>query len=319
MYFFDAHSCLPLRPDTDMNQLRRHYDAGARYVSINVAMDFNGLEQTLTTLASFHSQIQASDFLMLAERAEDLSRAVDGKKLAVSFDLEGSLPLLGRPAMVGLYHRLGVRQIHLAYNRNNSAAGGAHDAPQGLTKLGERFVDAMHAAGILVDLSHSQEQTALDICHYSGDRPVLYSHCNPRALFDHGRNGTDRAFRAVAATGGLVCLNGVGSFLGDSQLRPESLAEHIDYVVQLLGIDHVAIGLDYGYDDGISDLPPQLDRAYWWPREAGYGAQGLSGRYLAPEQVPVVLEILAGRGYDHNALAALAHGNLHRLIRRVWR
>lgn len=316
--FFDAHSCLPLRPDSDLNQLRRHYDAGCRYVSINVGMDLNPLEQILRTLAGFRAQLAHSDFLQLVGTRAELAAAGAADRLAVSFDLEGSLPLLELPEMVALYARLGVRQIHLAYNRNNSIAGGAHDVPQGLTPLGVKVVEAIHAEHLLMDLSHGDEKTALDICAVSGSRPVLYSHGNPRALVPHGRNATDRAMRAVAATGGLVCLNGVGSFLGDPELKPASLVQHIDYVVQLLGIDHVGLGLDYCYDDGIDDMPPNLDRAYWWPPSAGYGVRGLSGRYLAPEALAEVWAGLGRRGYDSAALDRIAWQNLKGLLERVW-
>ena len=266
-WYADAHSCLPVRADSDIHQLRRHYDAGVRYVSINIGMDMNPFAQIMATIAGFRAQIGKSAWIALAGSHADILRIADDNKLAVSFDLEGALPLLEQPDMVALYHRLGVRQIHLAYNRNNSIAGGAHDTPQGLTALGERVVDAIHDAGILMDLSHSDEKTALDICAHSADRPVLYSHANPRALNDHGRNITDRAIKAVAATGGIVCVNGVARFTGDPDLKPETLIPHIDHIVQLIGADKTGIGLDYCYDDGIPDIPADVNRQYWWPPE----------------------------------------------------
>lgn len=316
--FADAHSCLPLHRHSDIRQLQRHYDAGARYVSINIGMDFNPLNQIMETIASFRAQIQQHHDFILAESASDIEKALQNNQLAISFDLEGAVPLLESVDMVALYHRLGVRQIHLAYNRNNSVAGGAHDVVQGLTKLGERMVDAIHDNGILMDLSHSDERTALDICAHSGNRPVLYSHGNPRACFDHGRNVTDRAMKAVAATGGLVCLNGVATFLNDWDLKPASLVRFIDYTVQLLGIERVGIGLDFCYDDGVNDMPEGLDRGFWWPQSAGYGANGLSGRYMPPEALQDVWAGLSALGYQENDLEALRWNNLIGLIKKVW-
>ncbi len=318
-WYADAHSCLPLHGDTDINQLRLHYDAGVRYLSVNVGMDMNPLTQIMTTIAGYRRQIAEADWLELAETAADIERIAASGKLALSFDLEGALPLLETPDMVALYHRLGVRQIHLAYNRSNSVAGGAHDEG-GLTPLGERIVDAIHAAGILMDLSHSNEQTALDICAYSGDRPVLYSHANPRALVPHGRNITDRAIRAVAATGGLIALNGVGSFIGDLELKPASLIPHIDYVAQLVGVAHTAIGLDYCYDDGVPDIPADVNRQYWWPPSAGYDPKkGLSGKYISPAALDDIRDGLAQRGYTDADIRAIMRDNLLALIKRVWR
>lgn len=318
--YADAHSCLPLRPDSDIHQLRRHFDAGVRYVSINIGMDMNPLAQIMATIAGFRAQIEKSDWIELAGTHADILRIESNNKLAVSFDLEGAIPLLELPEMVALYHRLGVRQIHLAYNRNNSVAGGAHDVPQGLTTLGEKIVDAIHEAGILMDLSHSDEKTALDICAYSGDRPVLYSHANPNAILAHGRNVSDRAIKAVAATGGIVCLNGVARFIGDPELNPQSLIPFIDHVVQLIGAEKTGIGLDYCYDDGIPDIPADVNRQYWWPPEAGYDpVKGLSGKYLPPEALGEIAIGLEKLGYPRADIENILRNNLLNLIQRVWK
>lgn len=102
-------------------------------------------------------------------------------------------------------------------------------------------------------------------------------------------------------------------------LRPASLLPHIDYIVQLVGIEHAAIGLDYCYDDGISDRPDGMDPNYWWPVEAGYDpVNGLSGRYIAPEGFPELVEGLSQRGYTTQDITAILRDNLLRLIQRVW-
>ena len=274
----------------------------------------------MRTIAGFRRQIAASDWLIQAQSYADIERAFAENKLAVSFDLEGALPLLESVDMVGLYHHLGVRQIHLAYNRNNSIAGGAHDTPQGLTALGREVVEAIHAHGILMDLSHNSEETAFDICQLSGKRPVLYSHANPAALVAHGRNISDDIMRAVAATGGLIALNGVGRFVGDENLNPLSMLPLIEYVAGLVGIEHTAIGLDYCYDDGRPDIPADVDRGYWWPVEAGYlPGKGLSGKYISPEGLMSIGEELAKRNYTEAQIDAIMRGNILRLISQVWK
>lgn len=319
-YFADCHSCLPLHGDTDFNQLRLHYDNGVRYVSLNIGMDMNPLAQVMTTIAGFRHQIARSDWLIQAETYADITRAFDENKLAISFDIEGALPLLEDPNMVALYHQLGVRQIHLAYNRNNSVAGGAHDTPQGLTALGRQMVEEIHRCGILMDMTHNSEQTALEICALSGDRPVIYSHANPRALVEHGRNISDEVMLATAKTGGLIALNGVGSFVGDPNLNPLSMIPMIEYVAGLVGIEHTAIGLDYCYDDGRPDIPAEVDRGYWWPVSAGYiPNKGLSGKYISPAGLLEIAEALAQRNYRDEQIDAIMCGNILRLIKRVWK
>ncbi len=320
-YFADAHSCLPLRPDTNIEQLRLHYDAGIRYVSINVGMDMNPLPQVMTTIAGFRQQIKNADWLILASHYNDIEQAEQTNKLAISFDLEGSIPLLNTPAMVDLYHQLGVRQIHLVYNRNNSCAGGAHDEPQGLTTLGKKMVQAIHEAGIIMDMSHSGEQTALDICELSLSfgKPAIFSHANPKGLVMHGRNISDKVIKATAQTGGIIGVNGVGRFVGDESLNPNSLVPHIDYIAALVGIDYVALGLDYCYDDGINDRPDNLDPGYWWPKEAGYDPiKGLSGRYVSPAGYTDIANGLTKLGYSAQDIKKVLRDNLHNLIKKVW-
>lgn len=319
-YFADCHSCLPLHGDTDFAQLRLHYDSGVRYVSINVGMDMNPLSQIMRTIAGFRRQIAEQDWLIQAQTYHDIERAFTENKLAISFDLEGALPLLESVDMVGLYHHLGVRQIHLAYNRNNSIAGGAHDSPQGLSALGREVVKAIHQQGILMDLSHNSEQSAFEICELSTSHPVLYSHANPTALVPHGRNISDSVMQAVAATGGLIALNGVGRFVGDENLNPLSMVPMIEYVAGLIGVEHTAIGLDYCYDDGRPDIPAEVDRGYWWPVEAGYlPGKGLSGKYISPAGLPQIAEALAKRNYTQEQIDAIMRGNILNLIKKVWK
>ena len=160
---------------------------------------------------------------------DDIERAAAAGKLAIGFDLEGAMPLLEQPAMVALYRDLGVRQMHFAYNRNNSVAGGCHDEEQGLTALGRRMVAAVNEAGVLMDCSHTGRRASLEIMDASV-QPVIFSHSNPLALVEHGRNVTDEQIRACAATGGVVCVSGVSGFLGTRTPTADDLARHVAYV-----------------------------------------------------------------------------------------
>ena len=111
---------------------------------------------------------------------------------------------------------------------------------------------------------------------------MIYSHANPLALAANGRNIRDDQIDACVATGGIVCVNGVGRFLGDPQAGTPAILRHIDYLVQRVGADHVGLGLDYVYDQGLDDDPPGLERARWWPPEHGYGRTGRRSRSRRP-------------------------------------
>ncbi len=314
---WDAHSCLPLRPDTDLGQLARHKDAGVDFVSINVGMDMNPVADVIGVLAAFRAGIQErSEDFALAGSVADIRRAKQDGRMAIAFDLEGSLPLQGEIAMVQFYYDLGVRQIHIAYNRNNSVGGGCHDTDIGLTDFGHEVVAEINRVGMLMDCSHTGHKTSLDIMAAS-TRPVVFSHANPKALVDHGRNISDQQIDACAATGGVIGVNGVSLFLGDPAASTESILRHIDYLVRRVGAAHVGLGIDYSYDAVTDDVPPDSHPAYWWPEDAGYDFDG--ARFARPEQFPEIIDGLFEMDYSETDILGILGENFARVAEATWR
>ena len=320
MIHWEAHACLPLHPDADFSPLDRLRDAGVHYVSVNVGMDMNPVTQIVSVLAAFRARIAAHpERFVLACSVADIERAAATGVLAVGFDLEGALPLLGQPDMVALYRDLGVRQMHFAYNRNNPVADGCHDVARGLTPLGRRMVEAVNRAGVLMDCAHTGRRCSLDIMGASS-QPVIFSHANPLALVAHGRNISDDQIKACAATGGVVCISGVSAFLGTRQPTADDVARHAAYVAGRVGAQHVGIGLDISFrQDALNDNPPgEYDPAYWWPRSAGYDGGITSITYTPPatwQQLPRALE---KAGMNATEVAGVMGDNMLRVARQVW-
>ena len=320
MIAWEAHACLPLAPEADFAPLDAYRAAGVNYVSVNVGMDMNPLSQVLAVIAGFRTTIAAHpDRYRLASSVADIERAAADGILAIGFDLEGAVPLQERPEMVALYRDLGVRQIHLAYNRNNSVADGCHDVERGLTALGRRIVAAVNAAGMLMDCSHTGRRCSLDIMAASA-HPVIFSHSNPLALVEHGRNVTDEQIRACAATGGVVCVSGVSIFVGTPAPSANDVARHAAYVAALVGVEHAGIGLDISFDqEGVDDTPPgDFDPHHWWPRSAGYN-RGISRSTYPPVAAWQVLgSALERTGMTRAEAALVMGGNMGRVARQVW-
>jgi len=189
-----------------------------------------------------------------------------------------------------------------------------------LTPLGVQMVKAVNAAGVLMDCSHTGRQCSLEIMAASS-QPVVFSHANPLALVAHGRNITDEQIRACAATGGVVCVSGVSAFLGTSHPTALDVARHAAYVADLVGVDHVGLGLDNGFSQPeLDDRPPgDFDPAYWWPRDAGY-ANAIAGISYAPvetwQQIDAALQ---STGMHADEAALVMGGNMLRVARQVWR
>jgi membrane dipeptidase len=315
---WDAHACLPLHPNASLEPLLRYREAGVSYVSINVGMDLNPLSQVMQSLAHFRYELQKMPTITLAGNLADIRQAACQGLLSVGFDLEGSLPLLDNPEMVYLYRDLGVRQMHLAYNRNNSVAGGCHDTAQGLSELGREMIMAMNHAGMIVDCSHMSKQSSLDVIGYS-QTPVVFSHANPSALVTHQRNIDDEQLKTIGEQGGVVCLNGVNLFLGEETPSLACFLDHICYVADLIGVSHVGIGLDQSFPQvGINDDPPDgFDPRYWWPVEAGYTSGISTVQYLPVDTWLQLPDALSQRGFVTEEINLILGENMARVLEAV--
>ncbi len=315
---WEAHACLPLSMSSSIEPLLHYQQAGVDYVSINIGMDLNPLAQIMQSLAHFRAQIKAQPNLCLAGSLKDIRQAKQQGKLSIGFDLEGALPLLESPEMVYLYRDLGVRQIHLAYNRNNSVAGGCHDQDQGLTQLGFQILEAMNRAGIIVDCSHMSKRSSLDLIENSRS-PAIFSHANPDSLVPHQRNICDERLKAIAKHRGVVCLNGVNLFLGEQKPSLQRFIDHICYVADLIGTEHIGIGLDISFKQvGVNDDPSgYFDPSYWWPKTAGY-SDGINQISYLPistwAELPIALE---ARGFHSEEIDLILGENMARILAQV--
>lgn len=321
MINWDAHACLPQHPQADFTPVNQLHAAGVNYVSINVGADMNPVSQVMSVIAGYRATIASDpDRYVLVASVDDVIQAAADGRMAIGFDLEGSMPLLDQPDMVALYGQLGVRQMHFAYNRNNSVADGCHDEPRGLTRLGHSMVHAVNEAGILMDCSHTGRRCSLDIMAASS-HPVIFSHANPYALVQHGRNVTDEQIQACAATGGVVCVSGLSWFLGaTAQPNADDVARHVAYIAELVGVAHVGIGLDICFpQDGLDDTPPgEFDPSYWWPASGGYDRSKPGPTFTPPSVWRQLSAALRKTGMSEREAEQVMGRNMMRVAQQVW-
>lgn len=314
---WDNHGCMPVRPhdETFLPQLERYRAAGVNAVALNVGYGEQGIEDHVRMIAHFRRWLAAREAdYVLVDTTEDIERARRDGKLAVMFDIEGMNAVADQASLVQFYYDLGVRWMLVAYNWNNRAGSGCQEADdRGLTAFGRQLLDEMARVGMVACCSHTGHRTTMDVMAYS-KRPVIFSHSNARSVHDHPRNVRDEALKACAATGGVVGINGIGLFLTAEGDLVEAFVRHVDYVVQLIGAEHVGLGLDYVFDqkeldDAVSD--PKL-----FPPELGYGS-GI--KMVPPEAIGEIVERLLTKGYADDDIRAILGGNLFRVAKQVWR
>ena len=319
---WDNHACMPLRPgDTAfLPQLERVRNAGIDVVSLNVSFDVVDPREAFLMLATFRHWIrQHKEHYALLDTVADIEAAKAAGRLAVVFDIEGGNAVAAHPGLVEIFYRLGVRWMLFAYNKNNKLGGGCMDEDSGLTDYGRQIIDEMERVGMVLCCTHVGHRTAREAMEYARN-PVIFSHSNPSAVYPHVRNIPDELMVACAASGGVVNINGVGMFLGkDAQGRgdnsTETLLRHIDYAAQLVGPQHVGLGLDYVFD--VSELEEYVQKhPEKFPAEVRQ-----PGAYLQvdPERFPAIAEGLLKMGYSEaDVQGIMGHNNL-RVARRVWK
>lgn len=312
---WDNHTCMPLRPNDDsfLPQLERMAAAGVSVVGINVGFGEQTIEEHVRMLAHVRHWIRSrAERYLLVETAGDAERAKREGRLGVFFDIEGGRAIDDQLSLIAAYYDLGVRWMLIAYNRNNRVGGGCLDRDEGLTDFGRSVIDEMERVGMVLCCSHTGERTTLDAIAHARN-PVIFSHSNPATLWEHPRNVRDRVIEACAAKGGVVGINGVGQFLGRNDVSSVTVARNVDYVAHLVGTDHVALGLDYVFD--------QLELAEYlrkMPQTFPAGAAEPCD-FVKPEQLPEIVEELIALGYNDGDLEKILGGNWLRIARAVWK
>lgn len=309
---------LPLAPvvGNDFPLLSRFVAAGTHFVSLTIAGDDVGTGEAMHRLAWARAAIRSDDRLALVEQADDVLRAKQAGRLAVGLHLEGTRCLERDLDMVPLFYDLGIRHGILAFNMNNSAAGGCADLDDpGLSRYGRRLVAAMNRVGMIIDLSHTGDRSTLQVMEMT-DAPVIISHSNARAVVPHYRNVSDEQIRACAGTGGVVGISGSSAYLGVEPVTAEAMFRHVDHIAQLVGARHVGFGTDFVADTkallGYINARPEE-----WPDNQGKGYSSID--YAPPETLPQLTELMLRHGYGEADILGVLGDNWLRVCRAAWK
>ncbi len=278
-------------------------------------------------IAAYEAHIDAHpNRLMRVRSVADIDEAVESGRLGLVYYPQNATPLERDPGRVETLWEMGVRILQLTYNHRNLLGDGSSERTNaGLSDYGIEVVEAMNARGILVDVSHSGEQTTLDAIRFSED-PVAITHAGCKAVFDHPRNKTDEALRGMADGGGVIGIVQLNPYLGRRERNDlGDYLDHIDHAVNVCGIDHVGIGSDREHrtipdtEEERQKLVDELSRLYpdpttmppvRWPF--------FLSELNHPRRMETIWEGLVDRGYRAADAEKIMSENWYRLFVEVW-
>ncbi len=305
--------------------LDRAVNSGFDLVSLALSSEWDGREDPLPMLAQERALLEEhADKFVLIDSADDVIEAKREGKLAVCFHFK-SCPSRIEVGMVEDYYRLGVH--HCIIFNLGAEEGDNHVRRDGggLNQFGGELVEEMNRVGMLVDATHADYAMSMDILEISKD-PVIFSHSNAAALWNHPRNLRDDQIKGCAESGGVIGAAGTGTYIGENDNSAEGLVRHIDYIAELVGPEHIGLGLDYVPTFGMANAPAAAgfkttghDAGYLQASGGKEAPRREDIKYVEPEGAPQLTETLIAHGYSEAQIRGILGENWLRVARQVWK
>lgn len=240
-----------------------------------------------------------SNLFKICYNTKDVKEAVSLNKLGVFLGVEG-IKYLDKPEDIELLYEKGVRHASLTWNEVNDYATGLSSVETGITPKGKEVIKKMMELGMLIDLSHANEKTFKDVFDLA-TKPLVVTHGNAKALCNHKRNYTDEQLQMIKDKNGVIGVCAVPNFISGEKTNQNVsyLAKHIDYIVKLIGIDHVGIGLDVCY--------------YLYEDVTSTHVEGLQ----TIKDAKNLLNELIKLGYSKEDIEKISYKNFHRVLDEV--
>jgi len=284
---------------------QRCLEGGVHAANVTFALEENW-DKTLNNFERHLAKIDKSPLLTLCRTADEVVAAKKNGRLGIVIGTQGASMIQDESEFWRLDSmvRMGLRFLGLAYTTANAFGDGCGEKRDaGLTYLGEELIARVNALPIMLDLSHCGHRTRAEATALA--RAPVCTHSNSDALRPNGRNTTDATVKAMAAKGGVIGVCGLPQSLSDTTPTLEDLLTHLDHFVELVGVEHVGIGMDYveAYQEQTNVVaPPSV--VYWRTRRPDiFGPLSAFGRQSYPtgvdsvRKLPNLTQALVDRGY----------------------
>lgn len=325
--FCKTYAPIPPTPEVNDMMLGHVIASGVTAFSDSVVADSypQSLQSAINSLYHEHLMVQAfPDSALIVHSAADIREAKASRKVGVILSTQG-LNAMGQDTRnLWVLYKLGVRIAQLTYNERNALGCGCKEPlDTGLTRTGQKAVEQLNLEGVVVDLSHAGDRTAIEAAKHSR-QPVIASHAGVRELNPHPRNLSDDLIRAIADTGGVVGLCPHSIFVEKERgVRPsvDDFIDHIQYVVDLVGIDHVGIGTDnFQYETHFTHVGRSSFERTYPGFFGGYGTEEKHAEGFSRwSDWPNLTASLLRRGFSANETKKVLGENFMRVFDEVWR
>ena len=315
----------------DARALRDTHSSGT--TAINVTLGYVSgqdapYDYTIKDISEWDSIIREhQEDLIKVWSAKDILTAKRENRIGIIFGFQNAESVGNDTDRIRTFAGLGVRIIQLTYNdRNQVGDGCAVSENLGLTPFGHDVVEALNEHKVLVDLSHSGEQTCLGAIRAS-QAPVAVTHTGCRAITDLPRNKTDKELRLVAERGGVVGIYFMPFLRQDGQARAADVVRHIEHALNVCGQDHVGLGTDGDATaiDDMAEYRAAIAGEVEQRKRAGISAGGESASVvplvpdlMGPAQFRKLAGLLQQRGHTADSIEKILGLNFLRLMKEVW-
>jgi membrane dipeptidase len=249
-------------------------------------------------------KVETADDILAAKQSGQIGFFPTVEHLALGLELHH----------VDVLYGIGVRLAGLTYARDCTVGGGQYESSNnGLSELGGQVVDRMNDLGMIIDVSHASQRTALEVIDRS-EAPVIFSHNASKSLWDNRRTRPDSDFEACAAKGGAVFVTAVPNSMSDDPNQDiNCVLDQYDHLIALLGPDHVGIGTDTLIGDHVRVTDEVFHRGTRGPVAPAPYINGLE----SPADGKNIIRGLISRGHSDEVIRKVAGDNALRIIREV--
>jgi membrane dipeptidase len=272
------------------------------------------LRSTLLQLETLEREAARTPEVALCRTGAEIDAALADGRMALLVALEGTPGIGADIELFAVFHRLGVRMVSFTHWSRALLAEGSADEVTGsrLPAAGVRAVAELERLGILVDVSHLAAASVDHVLELA-TRTVVASHSCARALRNHHRNLSDDHLQAIAATGGVIGMNVLPTFVDENEPTLDRVVDHIEHMVSVAGIDHVGLGPDF-LREYMDELYPQYDELRHF---GGVDLKAIVPGLARERDLPNVTERLLERGWAEPDVRKVLGENWLRVFRTL--